>query len=237
MSAQHLRPNAALVYVIDDDADVRESLVSMLESVGYSVGSFALADEFLSQASTAEPSAVLVDLLLPGMMGLDLCREIISRELPCEFAVISGHADVPSTVDAMRLGAVDLLEKPFSKQRLLTTVDRALQNARTKFKKRASDEEVTRRLTVLSPREREIFCAVAEGLVTKEIATRFGISARTVDVHRSRIKQKLGVESPLQLANFLALYALKFSPMPAEANLPRPHILRTLTSAYNNLER
>jgi len=214
-----------LVYVVDDDTDVRESLVCMLESVGYSTNGFARANDFLSQVDSDEPSAVMVDLMLPGMMGLDLCREMISRELPCEFAVISGHADVPSTVDAMRLGAIDLLEKPFTRPRFLSTVDKALQIARAKHKKRLTDEEVTRRMTVLSQREREIFCAVAEGLVTKEIAARFGISARTVDVHRSRIKQKLGVESPLQLANFLALYALKASPPRADDHhVPRPHI-------------
>ena len=93
------------VFIVDDDADVCESIALILESVGYRVQTFASADEFLSRQTIAEPSVVLIDLLLPGTTGLNLCREIVATRIPCKFVVISGHADVPSAVESMRLGA------------------------------------------------------------------------------------------------------------------------------------
>lgn len=193
------------IYIVDDDADVTHSIVYALNSVGYSILSFATADGFLQHSLPSEPSVALIDILLPGMTGLNLCREIVARELPCSFIVISGHADVMSAVEAMRMGAVDLLEKPFSHQRLLESVNEAFQIARCNFDRRTKDEDLRRRLQSLSPRELTVLNAVAEGLVTKEIAVRLDVSARTIDVHRSRIMQKLKIESPSQLASYLAL--------------------------------
>ncbi len=193
------------VAVVDDDQDVRQSIEWTLQSVAYEVRTFQTADEFLAQLVPTETFTVLIDLLLPGMTGLGLCREIVTKKIPCTFAVITGHADVPSVVEVMKLGAIDLLEKPFTRQRLLEVVNKAVEVAQRKFKSQWEESEVLRQLQTLSPREREIFEAVAGGLVTKEIARQLNISARTVDVHRSRIMQKLGIESPLQLARVLAI--------------------------------
>lgn len=204
MLAQRTDSEVGHVLVVDDDDGLRQSIAHTLSSVGYSVEAFPSADVFLSHAISAEPTTVLIDFLLPGMTGLDLCREIIARNLPCTFSVISGHADVPSAVEAMKLGAVDLLEKPFGRQRLLEVVKKALDAAHHRAVNRAAEASTLQRLESLTPREREVFEAVASGLVTKEIARRLGISARTIDVHRSRIMQKLGIESPLQLASVLA---------------------------------
>ena len=205
MTTDPMQREMGQVYVVDDDPDVSRSIAWTLNSVGYTVGNYPVAAEFLSQATISDPSAVLVDMLLPGMTGLDLCREIATRRMPCAFAMMSGHADVPSAVEAMHLGAIDLLEKPFSRERLLAVVNRILQIARVNQKSRVEEDDATRRLQELSPRERDVFEAVAAGLATKEIAKHLGVSTRTVDVHRSRIMQKLGLRSPLALANLLAI--------------------------------
>jgi FixJ family two-component response regulator len=194
------------VYVVDDDGCVRESLVAVLSSVGYSVKTFSTADEFLSADLGPAPYCLVVDLLLPGMTGLQLCREVRARHPSSSaFVMISADGDITSAVDAMRLGAVDFLEKPFSHQRLLESVDRAIRAVETTQESCEAKQECLSRLARLTTREREVLDAMALGLVTKEISKRLSISTRTVDVHRSRIMEKLDLESPLQLANFLAM--------------------------------
>ncbi len=205
VTAEPVKGKLGQVHVIDDDCDVRESIAWTLNSFGYAVETYPEAAGFLSRETESDPSVVIVDMLLPGMTGLRLCRELVARRLPVSFVVISGHADVPSAVEAMRLGAVDLLEKPFGRQQLLDVVSKALRVARTNHQIRVEKDEAASRLATLTPREREIFDAVASGLVTKEIARQLALSRRTVDVHRSRIMQKLGIQSPLQLANLLAM--------------------------------
>lgn len=224
---------ARRVDVVDDDPEFSGALAWILRSVGYSVRNFAAAPEYLEQVPAATPSAVVVDLLLPGTTGLSLCREIVARQLPCAFIMTSGHADVPSAVETMRLGAVDFLEKPFTRQRLLEVVDDGLRAAARKQQRRQEEEEAERCLEGLSGREREVFNAIAAGLVTKEIARRLGISTRTVDVHRSGIMQKLRLESPIQLGNLLAILERKavratrneaFAPRPCDRGTPLPPI-------------
>ncbi|MGC3968833.1 MAG: response regulator [Pirellulales bacterium] len=193
-----------VVYVVEDDADLRQSIEWILRSVGYDVMTFGAADEFLLRLEGKNAACLVVDLLLPGMTGLKLCREIVRRKLICSFVMISGHGDVPSTVEAMRLGAVDFLEKPFSHQELLTAVDLALATSRAIQNRFEADAEAGARLATLTPREQQIFEAVCDGLVSKEIAKRLGISSRTVDVHRSRIMEKLKIESHTQLAHLIA---------------------------------
>jgi two-component system response regulator FixJ len=200
-----MNPIESIVYVIDDDTDVRESLDLVLRSVGYSVRTFSTADEFLATEIDETPHCLIVDLLLPGMTGLSLCRKITSRNSIFAFLVITGNGDVSSAVESMRLGAVDFLEKPFSRQKLLDAVDRGVQQARSAYEDRLEEEKYAGRLAQLTPRELEVLQDVAEGLLTKEISKRMGISSRTVDVHRSRIMQKLGIESPMQLAKIFAL--------------------------------
>jgi RNA polymerase sigma factor (sigma-70 family) len=192
------------VCIVEDDADLRQSIEWILRSVGYDVTAFAQADDFLLRCDDQQPACLIVDLLLPGMTGLRLCREIVRRKSPLAFVMISGHGDVPSTVEAMRMGAVDFLEKPFSHQELLAAVDLALARARVMQARNAADAEAGARLATLTPREQQIFDAVCDGLVSKEIAKRLGISSRTVDVHRSRIMEKLNIESHTQLAHLIS---------------------------------
>lgn len=200
---------SSVVHVVDDDPNMRESIACVLGSVGYAVTKYPTADEFLSCAGPSIATGgihhcLLVDLLLPGTSGMKLCREIRARKSCCAFVVITGNGDVTSAVEAMRLGAVDFLEKPFTRGRLLDAVDGALQKARDQQERSAVEEEASSRLSKLTDRERDIFRVLADGLLTKEIAKRFAISTRTVDVHRSRIMQKLEIASPLQLAHFIA---------------------------------
>jgi len=204
-----LATDGTKVFVVDDDSAVGSSIALTLSSVGYCVESFSCAYAFLAHANASKPSVAIIDMILPGMTGLHLCREINLRRIPCSFLMISGHADVPSAVEAMRMGAIDLLEKPFSRQRVLEVVNKGARLAELNHKIRLEEDDVTRRLEELSPRERVVFDAIAEGLVTKEISKRLEISDRTVDVHRSRIWQKLAIDSPSRLATFLAIHDRK----------------------------
>jgi FixJ family two-component response regulator len=193
------------VYVIDDAFEISEPIVWSLRSVGHEVFAFSTPGAFLKEVDPRQPGVAVVDIMLPGMTGLALCEEMLRRKVPCAAVMISGHADVATAVDAMRLGAVDFLEKPFGMQKLATSVNRALELAALRFNDYTKRLDAVRRLEQLSPREREVADAVADGEATKEIARRLEISARTVDVHRSRIMQKLGVQSPFQLASMLLM--------------------------------
>jgi FixJ family two-component response regulator len=191
------------VFVIDDERGNCEWISAALNSVGYCVKAFSSAEEFLSEERGDEPHCVLVDLILPGMSGVKLCR-ILSEDPACGFAMISGNADVPSAIEAMKLGAIDFLEKPFGAQRLLDCVHEVMQVSKSRLETRKKEADALTCLAELTPRELEIFNKVADGVPTKTIAAEFAISTRTVDVHRSRILKKLRIESPLQLANFIA---------------------------------
>jgi len=192
------------VYVVDDNPDVCRSISLVLNSVGYRVQSFYTAEEFLGAVDDSTPHCVIVDLLLPGMTGLMLCRNL-SENSGCGFVIITGNADVPSAVDAMKMGAVDYLEKPFSRQRLLECVHEAMRLVRSRHQAHQEETDALARLAELTPRERDVLTKMAEGLPTKAIASSCAISTRTVDVHRSRISKKLQLESPVQLAHFLAV--------------------------------
>jgi FixJ family two-component response regulator len=194
-----------MVYVVDDDRDVRDSVKWILGSVGYRVKVFADAQTCLEQVEGDEPICFLVDLLLPGMTGLRLCQEFLTGHPSFAFVLISGHADVPSAVEAMKLGAVDFLEKPFSRERLLAVVHEAMRLATCRQKKVAEEDDVEERLNTLSAREREVFQCMAEGLATKQIARSLGISNKTIDVHRSKIMKKLQVDTPTQLGRLFYL--------------------------------
>lgn len=198
-------PQTCLVHIIDDDQDFRRSLAWTLRSVNYEVQTHASAKEFLSALDPKLPCCALVDLLLPGMTGLKLCQELIVMKASCSFVVISGHGDLPSVVELMKMGAVDFLEKPCSRQTLLDAVYRATDFAIRRHQEILEQEAAMERLSTLSPREQEVFDKLAAGLVTKQIASQLGISPKTVDVHRSKIMQKLDIQSPTELAYLVYL--------------------------------
>jgi two-component system, LuxR family, response regulator FixJ len=197
--------NTGQVYVIDDEAGVRQTIDWVLSSVGYAVTTYHTAEEFLQASIGQDPYCVIVDLLLPGMTGLKLCRQTLAQSPACGFIVITGNGDVPSAVEAMRMGAVDFLQKPFGNQQLLESVECVFHTVRKRHQSDISKSSALGRLSKLTAREREVLGKIAAGLPSKAIATNCGISPRTVDVHRSRILQKLDIESPAQLAHFLAV--------------------------------
>jgi two-component system, LuxR family, response regulator FixJ len=193
------------VHVIDDDADLRASLEWTLRSAGYSVKVHANAQDFCSRQQEWSPSCLVIDLLMPGMTGLQLCREITNSHTSFAFVMLTGHGDVSMAVEAMKLGAADFLEKPCPRQKLIDAVQRASDSLRAELSEIQEEEESRERIEQLTAREKEVFEQMAQGRVTKEIASRLGISAKTVDVHRSRISQKLRFDSPTQLGQFVAI--------------------------------
>lgn len=203
---QTAHPNEVCVYVIDDNEVVRRWLEFILVEHGWKVVSFSCARDFLASQTIVQPCCVVIDLLLPGMTGLELCRWV-ARHLPGSANIlISGGADLDSVVQSMKWGAVDFLQKPVAPEKLLSAVSHSASVADRRWQEYQEEEGVERRLQALSPRERQIFDCIAEGYVTKQISARLNISRKTVDVHRSKIMHKLAIDSPTQLARLIAIY-------------------------------
>jgi two-component system response regulator DctR len=202
-------PNDSLVYVVDDDADVREALAWLLRSrhLGSEVFDSALAfqSELKLNLDSAQPRCLLLDVRMPGMSGLALFDWLIERQWQHIIPVIflTGHADVPTAVDAVKRGAFDFCEKPFSDNALVDRVEQALAQSLDYQQARLSKALVLQRQAELTERERDVMRLVVEGLPNKLIADRLDISIRTVEVHRSRVFDKMEVKSAVELANLL----------------------------------
>jgi two-component system response regulator FixJ len=178
------------IFVIDDDAAIRDSLRMMLEMSGYTVRDFASAQAFLSEADLAG-GCLIVDIRMPGMGGLELQEELVRRKVNIPVIVITGHGDVPLAVRAMRAGAMDFVEKPFDGERMLQSVADALE-AGQRAQSRAAEAKAARDLlNLLTPREREILDQLVKGHANKVVAHQLGISPRTVEIHRASIMEKL----------------------------------------------
>jgi two-component system response regulator FixJ len=179
------------VYLIEDDADLRESLAALLEVSGFAPRSFATAEEFLGTAMNDRPACVVVDLRLPGMSGLDLQRKLNDEHPSLPVIVVTGHGDVATARTALRTGALDFLEKPVQPKELIDAVKAALESDAQALERTREREQVRERLARLTPREREVFQRITDGLHNREIAGELGISPRTVEVHRARLMDKL----------------------------------------------
>ncbi len=183
-----------IVYVLDDDYRVREALTSLLSSVGLRVEVFASAAEYLKFQKPDSPACLILDLELPGMSGLDLQREIAGGDAPA-IVFVTGHGDVPSSVRAMKAGAIEFLLKPFDDQELLRAIDAAIAQDREARLKRAEMAELRRRYALLTPREREVLPFVVAGLLNKQTAAELGNSEITIQVHRGQIMRKMAASS------------------------------------------
>jgi two-component system response regulator FixJ len=179
------------VYLIEDDADLRESLDALLEVSGFAPRSFATAEEFLATGMNDRPACVVVDLRLPGMSGLDLQQKLADAQPSLPVIVVTGHGDVASARAALRTGALDFLEKPVQPKELIEAVTLALESDAQALERTREREQVRERLARLTPRELEVFQRITEGLHNREIAGDLGISPRTVEVHRARLMDKL----------------------------------------------
>ncbi len=188
------------IFIVDDDSSVLTSLKRLLKSSGYDVAAFESAREFLdSDLNVDAPCCLVLDVMMPEMSGLDLQEEIVSRDLPMPIIFVTALYDIPSSVRAMKKGAIDFLTKPFEEKDLLEAIQTALQ----KDRKRRSDSEefaqAKRRVALLTPREQEILSHVIAGKLNKQTAFDLDISERTVKAHRSQIKHKLSADSVAEL--------------------------------------
>ena len=185
----------ALVFVVDDDAPLRESLKNLMRSVGLRVEAFASAQEFLRSTRPDVPGCLVLDVRLPGLSGLDLQQQMAEGDRDMPIIFITGHGDIPMTVQAMKAGAVEFLTKPFRDQDLLDAIQQALARDRQAREQRAQSDALRRRYRVLTPREREVMARVVAGLLNKQIAAELGTSEAAVKVHRQHVMAKMGAGS------------------------------------------
>jgi FixJ family two-component response regulator len=188
-----------IVFVIDDDDSVRRSLERLLRSVDLDVETFASAQDFLRKPMPDRPACVVLDLRLPGPSGLELQESLIRSGHDVPIVFISGHADVPSSVRAIKAGAVDFLQKPFSDQALLDIIHGALLRDRDVRRDRAEIADIRLRFDTLTPRERDVLRLVIQGRLNKQIAGDLGISEKTVKFHRGRVMEKTQAGSVAEL--------------------------------------
>ena len=211
-----LTPSDATVYIVDDDASVREGMAWLLRTRRLLGAPFESAEHFLAElarlqttwASPGEPpqaACLLLDVRMPGMSGLALFERLLASGLAQAWPVIflTGHADVPTAVDSVKRGAFDFCEKPFSDNALVDRVEQALALSRERLAAGAQRRQLAQRLQELTERERDVMQLVARGLPNKLIADELNISVRTVEVHRARVFDKMEVKSAVELANLL----------------------------------
>ncbi len=189
----------ALVFVVDDDAPMRESLTNLLRSVGLRVEAFASAQEFLRSTRPEVPGCLVLDVRLPGLSGLDLQQRLVEVDMAIPIIFITGYGDIPMTVQAMKAGAVEFLTKPFRDQELLDAIYQALARDHHAREQRAQSEELRRLYRTLTPRERDVLALVVTGLLNKQIAGELGTSEAAVKVHRQHVMAKMGARSLAEL--------------------------------------
>jgi FixJ family two-component response regulator len=191
---------APFVFVVDDDASVRKSLSRLFRASGYQVEMFASAREFLESNRHQQGSACLVlDLRMPGMTGMDLQAHLQTLGSSLAIVFITGHGDIPTSVHAMKSGAVDFLPKPFEDTQLLDAVARAIERASKDWKTRVELTALSERFALLTPREREVMAHIVSGKLNKQVADALGTVEKTIKVHRARVFEKMGVQSLAEL--------------------------------------
>jgi FixJ family two-component response regulator len=188
-----------IVYVVDDDIDVRTGLRQLFESVGLRAVVFASTAEFLRSSRSNDASCLILDVQLPGLSGLDFQAELAAAKINIPIIFITGYGDIPMTVKAMRAGAVEFLTKPFRAQELLDAVRMALQGDRARREQDKARRDLRARYDQLSPRERQVMSLVTAGLKNREIAGEIGVSEIMVKIHRHNMMQKLGTKSLAEL--------------------------------------
>jgi FixJ family two-component response regulator len=191
------------VHVVDDEAAVTTVIARILRRAGYRVETWNDPRAFLSGATLDAPCCVVLDLHMPGLSGAEIQGRLSTLELPPPVVFVSGGADVPTSVQAMKAGAVDFLQKPFRNQELLAAVEAAIARSRADLEAHGEVRTARERLERLTPREREVADCLVRGLRSKEIAAELGTAVKTVDVHRARVMEKVGVDSIADLVRLV----------------------------------
>lgn len=194
--------NDALVYIVDDDADVRDALSFLMKSVGLDVRSYASAKDFLAHYRPHDHCCLVLDIRMPHMSGIDLQHELKKRRISLPIIFLTGHGDVPIAVRAMKAGAVDFIQKPLEEHRLIVAVFTALkqQNQQSKMlQDSGKSADLAKRLALLSDREKEVLRLMIDGVPNRDIAEALHITVKTVEFHRANIRDKIGVNTNVAL--------------------------------------
>jgi len=200
-----------IVFVVDDDLSVRESLELLIKSAGWQPETFVSAQEFLSRPQSPVPCCLVLDVTLPGLSGLELQKQLAERtDMPIIF--ITGHGDVPMTVQAMKAGAVEFLTKPFKDDVLLDAIRGAIDHSRTALRLDSEMRLLRKRHESLTPREREVMALVVSGLLNKQVGGELGISEITVKAHRGQVMRKMTADSLPDLVTMAARLGLRSTP-------------------------
>ena len=201
-----------IVFVVDDDISVRESLELLIRSEGWQPETFASAQEFLVRPRMLVPSCLVLDVSLPGLNGLDLQKRVAVERIDMPIIFITGHGNVPMTVQAMKAGAVEVLTKPFSDDVLLSAIRNAIERSQTVLGHEAEMRALRDRYVSLTRREREVMALVASGLLNKQVGGELGISEITVKAHRGQAMQKMKADSLADLVKMAARLGLASAP-------------------------
>ncbi len=198
-----------IVYIVEDDEAVRDSLEMMLVSMAHTVKTFPTANDFLDAYDESMAGCIVLDIRMPGMDGMELQKELNSRNSILPIIFVTGHGDVPMAVEAMQQGAVDFIQKPYREQELLEKIKAALELDAEQRESLQEKNDILRRLEELTPREKEIMDMMIEGHANKVIAIDLDISQRTVEIHRSRVMHKMGTHSLAHLVRMVMTVKVK----------------------------
>ena len=200
-----MNTETAIVYVVDDDASFRKSLLRLLKAHGLAAQAYDSAPDFLKSGLAARTGCIVLDVRMPGLSGLDLQAELARAECAMPVVFLTGHGDIPMSVQAMKKGAVDFLTKPVDEDSLLAAIRHALARNETQLREHAEIEAVRGRIRTLTERELEVMRHVIAGELNKQIGDRLGVVEKTVKVHRARVMEKMGVPSVAELVRLCSL--------------------------------
>jgi FixJ family two-component response regulator len=204
VGASLVAPAKPIVFVVDDDVWVRESLETLIHDEGWQPETFASAQEFLDRPRVFTPSCLVLDISLPGLNGLELQKRVAAERTDLPIIFLTGHGDIPMSVGAMKAGAIEFLTKPFNDDVLLTAIRQALERSRLALEQEAEMQELRDRYVSLTPRERDVMALVVSGLLNKQVAGELGITESTVKAHRGQVMQKMKANSVADLVKMTA---------------------------------
>jgi FixJ family two-component response regulator len=210
------------VFLVDDDSSVRKALARLIRAAGYEVAPFASARQFLeSKPETAGVACLVLDVRMPGVNGLELQEALQAAKIAIPIIFITGYGDIPMGVQAMKAGAVDFLPKPVCQETLLPAIEQALARAAGQRAEAAQLVDIRRRLESLTPREREVMALVVTGMLNKQIAWQLGTVEKTIKVHRSRVMEKMAVDSIAELVRLAEKVGIPAQKQPTAASAHR----------------